>query len=127
PAVVATRRRLTAARGSDRAAVAAIAAVALAFAFSLALDWMWQLTVVGAIGVASLALLTGPATDYTEGSSPTRLTRRGRLLARGLSVALAFGVIAALAVPLLAQTDVRSSQVSASKGDRAAALRHALD
>src|SRR3954471_4271300 len=93
-AAVATRRRLTAARGADRAALASIAAIAVAFAFSLALDWMWQLTVVGAIGVASLALLTGPATEFGEERPGTRLTRRGRGIARGLSVALAFGVIA---------------------------------
>jgi hypothetical protein len=126
-AAVATRRRLRDAHGADRAAVAAIAAVATAFAFSLALDWMWQLTVVGAIGVASLALLTGPATDFTAGGSEARVGRRGRLAARGLAVALSFAVIAALAVPLLAQTDVRSSQASAAKGNPAVALRHALD
>src|SRR4051794_29386900 len=100
-AVVAARRRLRAAVASDRAAVAAIAAVAIAFAFSCALDWMWQLTVVGAIGVASLALLTGPATEFGDEQPARRFARRNRRLARGASVALAFAFIAALAIPLL--------------------------
>src|SRR5205823_5561059 len=67
---LATRRRLRAAGGGERAAVAAIAAVAIAFAF---------------------------------------------------------GAIAALAVPLLAQTDLRASQQAAARGNTGAALRHALD
>jgi hypothetical protein len=126
-AAVAARRRLHAASGRDRAAVAAIAALAIAFAFSLALDWMWQLTVVGAIGVAALALLTGPATEFGEERPAPKLTRRGRLVGRGIAVALAFGVIVAVAIPLLAQTDVRASQQAAARGDSQAALSHAND
>jgi tetratricopeptide (TPR) repeat protein len=126
-AAVATRRRLRATRGPQRAAVAAVAAVAIAFAFSAAIDWMWQLTVVGAIGVAALALLTGPATEFTEETRTRRLARLDRGLLRGASVVLAFAAIATLAIPLLAQTDLRSSQQAAAKGNASAALTHARD
>jgi len=111
---LAARRRLALARGPDRAV-------------SLALDWMWQLTVVGAIGVAAFALLTGPSTDFGPEGARRRLTPRGRFLARAVAVGLAFTAIAGLAIPLLAQTDVRASQQSAAKGNHAAALSHALD
>ena len=126
-AAVATRRRLRDARGTQRAAVAAIAAVAIAFAFSAAIDWMWQLTVVGAIGVAALALLTGPATEFSEERGFRRLARTDRGLLRGAAVAVAFVAIAALAIPLLAQTDLRSSQQAAAHGNPSVALKHALD
>jgi O-Antigen ligase len=126
-ALYATRRRLRATRGAERAVVAAVAAVAIAFSFSLAIDWMWQLTVVGAIGIAAFALLTGPATEFGDERPESRVTARRRGLARGASVAVSFAVIAALAIPLLAQTDVRASQQAAGRQDTHAALKHALD
>src|SRR5205807_250545 len=65
-AAFAAWRRWRAARGEDRATVAALAAVLAGFAVAAGIDWMWQMTVVGAVGIVAMALLTGPATDSTE-------------------------------------------------------------
>jgi hypothetical protein len=124
-ALVVARRRLRATRGAERATVAAAAAVAIAFAVSVGIDWMWQLTVVGVVGVGALALLTGPATEFAGSEPPAR--RKSSMLARGGAVVLSLTVIAALAIPLLAQTDVRASQHAATRGDARAALARAKD
>jgi hypothetical protein len=127
------RRRLRAAQGEDRATAAALAAVFGAFAFAAGIDWMWQMTVVAVVGIAVLALLTGPATVFAGGASPPPPAPsppqawRRRHAPRAALVALALALIVAEAIPFLAQTKIQNSQHDATTGNTAAAVRDARD
>jgi tetratricopeptide (TPR) repeat protein len=140
--------RLRRSRQDERPAVAALVGLFLAFALAVGIDWMWELTVVGLIGIAAIGLLCGPATQVRSGPSsepapggparqPARSasTGRNRWLQRGprgrigLSVTLAvvtLALIAAQAIPLLAHNEIRASQEAADRGDAGAALESAL-
>jgi hypothetical protein len=123
--LVAAGGRLRAAAGEDRNVIAALAAVAVAFAVAAAIDWIWQLTVIPVVAVAALALLTGPATaKATAAASPRR--RAGMIAARAGVVAAALCLVAAQAIPFLAQDDIRRSQQRFAAGDLAGARDAAL-
>jgi tetratricopeptide (TPR) repeat protein len=141
-AAVAAARRLRSATGGERATVAALAALFTAFSVAAAIDWMWELTVVGMIGIACLALLVGPATGERERRprrareeeppAPARAPRRGRgtlgstwagaSRVRIALAALGLLVILAQAIPLLSQTRIEDSRAAAERGDLAKAL-----
>jgi hypothetical protein len=122
-AALALARRLRAAPAAERSAVAAIGAVVFAFALAAAVDWMWELTVVGVIGVGALAVLTGPAALPAAASS-----RRARLSAGRLAVVVAGAVlIAAQAIPYVAGTLVGDSQAAFRRGDVATAAARATE
>ena len=109
--IPALRGRLRAATATERNAAAALAAVLAGFLLALALDWMWELPVVGAVGVAAIALLVGPAT-LAPGQSEAPGRRRPRLAiaARAAVVVAALCLIAGQAIPLVAQDNVQISQ-----------------
>jgi O-antigen ligase len=113
--VVGFRRTLDA--GPARTTVAALAASLLAYLVAAGIDWMWELTVVSVVGIASLALLTGPAAAFdsqeTPLQAPSRLRRAG--LAAGLLAT--WLLICAQAVPLLAETKIEDSQAAVRRGD----------
>jgi O-antigen ligase len=130
--------RLRGAGTAERASIAALAGVLAAYALGAGIDWMWELTVVSVVGIASLALLVGPATmaaprqaltasDVAEDGS-RRGARRAtsRALPRAVIVVAALGLIGCQLVPLLAHANIRQSQQAAAKGDAAAALSDAL-
>jgi hypothetical protein len=109
--LVAAGARLRAADGADRNVIAALAAVAAAFAVAAAIDWIWQLTVIPVVAVAAIGLLTGPATAVataTETAVPRR--RVGAIAARVSIAGVALCLVAAQAIPFLAQDDIRRSQ-----------------
>jgi hypothetical protein len=118
-------RRLGGRSEDQRAAVAALLAVVAAFLFEAGIDWMWELTAVSAVAVLGLGLLTGPATEpvvaVLQGAEP----RRGRPALRIAVAAIAFGVIVAEAIPLLANMEVRKSQDSVNAGNVEQALDEA--
>jgi O-antigen ligase/polysaccharide polymerase Wzy-like membrane protein len=118
--------RSRAAPPEDRALVAALAGCFAAFAFAAAIDWVWELTVVGLVGIACLGLLAGPAS--ASGARPA--AGRGRppwaKAARVALPVLALAVVVAQAIPTLASDKVRASQVAAARGDGKAALEDAL-
>jgi tetratricopeptide (TPR) repeat protein len=123
--LVAAGARLRAAAGEDRNVIAALTAVAVAFAVAAAIDWIWQLTVIPVVAVAALALLTGPATaKATATASPRR--RAGMIAARAGVVAAALCLVAAQAIPFLAQDDIRRSQQRFAAGHLAGARDAAL-
>jgi hypothetical protein len=107
--LVAGARRLSSAEGADRNAIAALAALAIAFAFAAGIDWIWQLTVVPVVAIVALAVLAGPATTTATATAAPR-RRLGALAARAGAVAAALCLIAAQAIPFLAQDDIRRSQ-----------------
>lgn len=115
-AAVAARRRLAVAQGADVATVAALAAFVAAFAIAIGVDWTWDLTALPMIGAFALGLLTGPATALREsGWSP-------RIRARLMFLAAAVAIIAAQAIPLMAQTKIDDSRDEAIAGDTEQAL-----
>ena len=86
---------------------------------------------MGAVGIALLALVTGPATEprprpalHVVGDEQQRRARR-RIVSLLIPVA-ALSVIVAEAIPLLAQTKIRDSQAAIARGDGADALADAL-
>jgi tetratricopeptide (TPR) repeat protein len=143
---VAAAGRLRRASGDDRATIAALAAVFLAFSLAAAIDWMWELTVVGMIGIGCLGLLVGPATERSGRGSlhegEERARGRGRRSERRSSeplvssrathgwprIALAtlgLSLIFAQAIPLLSQTRIDDSRAAVERGDLVNALDEA--
>ncbi len=97
-------------RHSDDAAAAALLAAAVGFLLAASIDWMWQLTAVGAVGVLCLGLLTGSggARAYRPAASSP--------IARVAIAALGVAAIAAQAPPLLSQLHLDDSQAAAAAG-----------
>jgi hypothetical protein len=108
---------LRALRGRDRTAQAALVAAFLAFATAAALDWIWQLAAVAAVGIACLALLS----TATEGP-PARPRARLRV-----AVALAGAALVVMqAIPLVSRLRLDASEAAVQRGHTNAALHDAL-
>jgi tetratricopeptide (TPR) repeat protein len=137
---VTAAARLRRAERDDRATIAALTALFGAFCLAAAIDWMWELTVVGMIGIACLGLLVGPATAQSEptpadeGQARARGHRSGRASperrsfagarpgwARVVVAAIGLSLIGAQAIPLLSQTRIEASRAAAARGDLAEA------
>jgi hypothetical protein len=103
---------------ADRILVAALLAGFVAFALEAAVDWVWEVTVVAAAGIACLGLAA---------ASASRRPRAVPVLARAAVAVTALAVIAAQALVLLAEIELRDSRAAARAGDFPAALAHALD
>ena len=123
--LVAGARRLAGRTEGERAAVAALLALVGAFLFEAGIDWMWELTVVSVVAILALGLLTGPATEPEFSGLQAVEARRGRPVFRIALAAIAFGLIAAEAIPLLANMEVRKSQDSVNSGNLVEALDQA--
>jgi FtsH-binding integral membrane protein len=131
--VVAARRRF---RTEERESInlAAATGAFVAFAVSAAADWMWELTIVGVVGIVCLALMVGPATApafkprlvrAAEGLPlRTRLRRYGLVGAIGIA---GWFVICAVAIPLLSGTRLADSRAAVARGDFGAAVAGARD
>lgn len=114
--LVVTAGRLRTAAPEHRLTVAALGAAGSAFAVAAGIDWLWEMTVVGAVGIALVALLVGPATQHTsEGDRITPAKRVGACVA-------AVAAVVVLALPWLADRETRSSRQAALDGNAAAAL-----
>ena len=123
--LVTGARRLAGRTEGDRAAVAALLALVAAFLFEAGIDWMWELTAVSVVAVFALGLLTGPATERELTGLQAAEARRGRPLLRIALAAIAFGLIVAEAIPLLANMEVRRSQEAVVSGNLGEALDRA--
>jgi hypothetical protein len=116
-------RRRRASAGTDRTTIAALVAVALGFAVAAGIDWLWEMPVVAATGLLACGLLVGPAT--TPAGVPAGAPRRSLLrVAAPLAAVVA---IALLALPWLAERDVRESRRAALSGQPAAGVEAARD
>lgn len=106
--------------------IAAVGASFVAFAFALGIDWMWQMTVVTAIGIVLLGTLVGPATADSPLHVVDRVqTRR----AVPFAATLLFGWlgICALMIPYLVAIRIQDSQANVREDDYPAAIHAALD
>jgi O-antigen ligase len=117
--------RLAGRTEGERAAVAALLALVAAFLFEAGIDWMWELTAVSVVAVFALGLLTGPATEPELRTLQVAEARRGRPLLRVAVAAIAFGLIVAEAIPLLANMELRRSQEAVVDGNLPEALDRA--
>jgi hypothetical protein len=123
--LVTGARRLAGRPEGERAAVAVLLALVAAFLFEAGIDWMWELTAVSVVAVFALGLLTGPATERELTGLQAAEARRGRPLLRIALAAIAFGLIVAEAIPLLANMEVRRSQEAVVSGNLGEALDRA--
>jgi len=122
--ILVALRRVRGDEGPDRILVAALGATLFAWAFAAAVDWMWEMTVVSAVAVICLGLITGPATARRPPLAPS--SRGSRAFSVGVAViAAAWLVICAQASPLLSETRIADSQAAAERGDSDAALNAA--
>jgi hypothetical protein len=118
------------ASGAVRVYAAALTGVFLGCATAAGFDWIWELTSVSLVGFTALALVTGPATATPAGVSAVDADRPARRARRrfGLGVAailIAWSLVCAQAIPLLAQREITRSQDAAARGDLAQALKAA--
>ena len=120
--------------GPARPTVAALAAVLAAFALGAAIDWMWELSVVGLVAVVALGMLVGfatlPAGATQAEPRPPRASSHARLRSRVIrtaAVAVALAAIMCAAVPMFAQDRLESSQAAAARDDIAGAVDAAQD
>lgn len=117
--------------GPVRPLVAGLTGVLAAFVLAAAIDWMWELTIVGLVAVVALGMLTGLATTSTEEAAPRRRSgsgTRGQLHHRALravAVAVSLAAIMCIAVPMLGQERLEQSQAAANRGDVAEAVNAA--
>jgi O-antigen ligase len=120
--VAAGLARLRGQVDEERATVAALLALVLGFVLGAAIDWIWQLPAVAALGLVSLGLLTGPAT------LPRLRGERGLEVSfgvRAVLVLVAWIAICAQALPFLASEEVAASQRAAARGELAEAVERA--
>jgi hypothetical protein len=114
-------RQLRAARRAERTAIAALLGGWTAYLVGAGIDWMWELTAVTLVGVAMLALLTGPATLTSNEPAERRAVRRRLPL-----VAVASVLVVAEAIALLADIQVSRSLAAAREGRMALARSRAV-
>ena len=112
------------ATGDVRVFAAAATGVFAAYATAAGLDWVWELTAVSIVGVASLALAVGPASAglrAVAAETPARSVRR-RVGVAVAAILLALVLVFAQAIPLFAQREIGRSQAAARRGDLSDAL-----
>lgn len=119
--------RALAASGDERIQIAALTAVFTAYAASASFDWVWELTAVSIVGFVALGLISGPATaapaplSVIQGDAPRHWPGGFGL---GVAAALiAWVIVFAQAIPLLAQRELDKSQAASGRGN----VREALD
>jgi O-antigen ligase len=109
--------------GPARPLVAALTAVLAAFVLAAAIDWVWELTIVGLVAVVALGMLVGLGTVPGEQADTRRRPSsrgRGELHKRALrtaAVAVSLAAIMCIAVPMLAHERLEQSQAAADRGD----------
>ena len=121
--------RLRRSEGSERVLIAALLAGFAAWLVAVGIDWIWELTAVGIVGVLLLGLLTGPATAQ-GGPKPVaelpRTTRR-RFAVGVAAVLVVWTLIIAQAIPLLTHVKISASQEAVRAGNAERALGNAED
>ncbi|MDX6476066.1 MAG: hypothetical protein QOH95_1577 [Gaiellaceae bacterium] len=110
--------------GERRERLASLAAVLAAFAVCAGIDWIWQLTAVGALGVLALGLL---ATSGERTTSDPQRGGRSRLAYGAIALVTAWAAICLQAIPWLTAARISDSQAAVRRGDSTKALKDAQD
>ena len=118
-------RRLGRAADVERTTLAALGGVMVAFLVGAAIDWIWQLTAVAGVAIVAVALLTGPPGGLT--SAPARQPASGastnKIGVWAASIAVAWVLVCAQAVPWVGARRIAQSQAAARHGDLVTAAR----
>lgn len=122
--VVIAASRAARLRGAPRTAVAALAAVYVAFLAGAGIDWVWQVTVVGTVGIAALGVLGSGASAARQHRGNTR---RPSWAVDAAFVVVASVLIVAQAIPWLAAAKIGDSQTAVAGGDLRSGIRHARE
>ncbi len=115
------------ARGPQRELCAVLLAAAVAFTVGAALDWFWEIAVLGAIFFLASGVLVAVRCAQLA-PAPAAAEGRGEGRRFGLAVAgLAIAWITALGLigPLLVDHEIKASQSAAAGGDIPGAVSHA--
>ncbi|MBV9213723.1 MAG: O-antigen ligase family protein [Actinobacteria bacterium] len=106
--------RLRARPPDERVAVAGVLATLIAWCVGAAIDWIWQLTAVGMIGVVCLALLCGRATAPASGTRevPRAAARGAAVAAVAAAAVVAIVLSGAMALPWLVEREIHASQAA---------------
>jgi len=126
-ASVGVRRSLVA--RDKRVTLAALTAAFSAFAVEVSFDWMWELTVVSVIAFAILALVLSsnrPSGQGSESKNGRKLPGLLRVGAIAATVVVAWLLIAAQSIPLLARTEIDKSKAAVARGDAVTAENAAM-
>ena len=131
PALSSARDARSRSTGDGRVTLASLTAVFVAYAVAAGFDWVWELTAVSALGVVALALVTGPATEVYEplrsarpGES-ARWTSRHRVALGVVTGVVAWLMIVAQAIPLVADREIARSEAAVAERDLDEALEAA--
>jgi len=124
--LVAGARGVRRAPDEHREPLAALTAVLAAFLVCAGIDWIWQLTVVGAVGVVALALVAASG-EHTERAREAESGGRSRLAFGVVALVAAWAVICAQAIPWLTAAKISDSQAAVQHGDLGKALKDAQD
>ncbi len=114
---------------NERITTAALTAVFGAFAVEAAIDWMWELTVVSVVAFTVLALVLSSKRPPRRGLESKNKRKLPGLLRVGViaaTVVVAWLLIAAQTIPLLARTEINKSKAAVVHGDAATAESAAM-
>ena len=115
-------QRARRAADDQRVTAAALSAVFVAYGAAAGFDWVWESTAVSVLAFAALALVSGsaaaapaPLSAVEPDTRPRRM--RGRFGLGVASLLVAWILILAQAIPLLAQREIADSQAAVERGD----------
>lgn len=116
-------RRSRGGAGELRITIAALTAVFAGYAAAAAFDWVWEVAVLGVVAFAALALVSGSAAAPSEplgvvddDRPPPRLWRRGFGIGI-VGLLVAWALVFAQAIPLLAQNEINESETALGRED----------
>jgi O-Antigen ligase len=118
--------------GDERVVTASLLGVVAAFLVGAGIEWIWQLTALGAIGLVCLGLLIGPAGSAVElrpirAGQGLRSPRLPRFALGATVLVVGWLAMCAQAIPWLTELQIKASAAAVGRNDGISALRHALD
>jgi O-Antigen ligase len=116
-------------RDEERIASASLLGVLVAFYVAAGVEWVWQLTVVSALAMLCLGLLSGPASVAASrqivGATRHQRNRLPRFAVGAVSLVVVWAVICAQALPWLTDLELKRSANEAANGNGDGALHRA--
>jgi len=120
---VVAARNMVRLEGNDRVAAASLFGALAAFLLSAGIDWVWQLTVVSAVGLVCLGVLIGPAASSVAPRTVSvevrrRSTRVPRFALGGAVLLSGWLLLCAQALPWLTDLQIKASAAAVTRNER---------